>query len=116
MLRSSLAALLLLTAPALAAAAKDATPPDAVAKQCELQARTDAGTPTVSPRSQANAAQPSDETTQRARSEGPAPTRATPKPAQPDTEGAEKVPSAPGADSREAYRTAYEACLRAQGR
>ena len=101
MLRASrsLVALLLLAAPAVTAA-RDAAPPEAVAKECDRQARSEVGSPPVSPRAQANASAPSDDTLQRARSEDQPPRRETQK--------------TPGSDPREAYRIAYEACLRAR--
>ena len=99
---TSLAALLLIAAPALA---RDAAPHDEVKKQCEEQARKEAGSPPVSPREQPSAA---------VRSERPSPRRPAPDATRQDAQ-AEKTPVTPGNDPRETYRIAYEACLRARG-
>ena len=92
-----------------------ATPPEAEVKACEQQAKAAAGAPVVSPRSQPNASQPTDDTTQQARSDAPAPTRRpTPGTTQQDVE-ARNTPLMPDADGHDAYRSAYQACLRARG-
>jgi hypothetical protein len=90
-------------------------PNEADIKACEKQAQAAAGTPAVSPRSQPNSAQPSDDTQPQARSEGPAPRRATPAPPQQDVE-ARSTPPMPDADGGDAYRAALHACLTARAR
>lgn len=91
-----------------------ATPPQAEVRACEQQAKAAVGAPPVSPRDQPNASAPRDDTRQQARSD-PAPLRGrTPSPTPQDVE-ARKTPLMPNADSRNEYRVAVEACLRARG-
>jgi hypothetical protein len=95
------------------AVARDAAP-DVIARQCAQQAQAQAGAPAASPRSQPDAAAPSGDVLQRGRSDAPAPRRGTPGPTQQDVEAA-NTPRMPSADPRDAYRSAYEACLRSRG-
>jgi hypothetical protein len=95
------------------AAARDAAP-TVVARRCEQQAQAQAGAPAASPRSQPDAAVPSDDVLPRRRANAPAPTRGTPGPTQQDVEAA-NTPRMPSTEPRDAYRSAYEACLRARG-
>ena len=105
--------LLVLAVPAGPAAARDVQPSAAVARECEELAKTQAGAPTVAPRSQPGAAAPSNDTQQQARqSEAPL-RRSTPTPTQQDVEAA-RTPVMPDADPRDTYRVAYEACLRSR--
>lgn len=105
--------LIALALPAGPAAAKDVQPSAAVAKECEELARTQAGAPTVAPRSQPGAAAPSRDTQQQARPADAPPRRSTPTPSQQEVEAA-RTPVMPDANPRDAYRVAYEACLRSR--
>ena len=95
------------------AAARDVQPSAAVARECEELARTQAGAPTVAPRSQPGAAAPSNDSQQPARPSDAPPRRPTPTPTQQEVEAA-RTPVMPDANPRDAYRVAYEACLRSR--
>jgi hypothetical protein len=94
--------------------AAHAMPPDADIRECEQQAQAAAApAPSASPRSQPYVSRPGD-ARERAPSSGAVRRRATPAPTEPDR-GTETTALQRESEGRDAYRVAFEACLRARG-